>query len=115
MANYAIRAADLYPTWNGEKQFVYVRAALYSYNQGRIIATSRWVYGVAFDTMTPVSWFDFNTDAFVGDHFRHTFINVPRGTYQVGVEFYWDRSSTGAPAGGTNPWIWEPGTCTFNV
>jgi hypothetical protein len=113
-ADYSILAADRYYTY-GENQIVYVQAKLYSYSTGTTINTTPWIYGRAYDSTSPLAWFNYDSGAYLGDAtFRLGFNRIPRGTYRLAVRFSWDASAWGAPAWGPSGWIWAPNFCTFS-
>ena len=113
-ANYHITAADLTP-YRGEMQLVYVRTALYSHTLGRYIGTSPWVEGYAYDFDEPWNWYLASNGAYLGGvNYRLTFTGIPRGTYQLAVQFAWEQSTAGAPAG-QSAWVYAPDTCTFTA
>jgi hypothetical protein len=110
---FGILAADRY-SYYGETQRVYVRGRAYNYTRGAWSDPSDWFYGTATDFAGPQTWTNLRTGEVSGNaNWSPIIFTVfASGTYQVALQFAWDVSSSGAPAGSTS-YLWEPGVCTF--
>ena len=102
-----------------ETQRIYVHLGLKSLTTGEWIPDSTYYYGdsTGYDNPWKPQWDHVQNwyDAHSGQLHTGDFAwNINKhGTYQLAIQFAWDRSSAGASASGWTNWIWEPGTCTF--
>jgi hypothetical protein len=115
-----IWAADF--TEGNDLQWVTMRSYLYKrdvsgiyrpYNNLQSYTWGGWFGDAYTDYGQPVQgWYEYHSQGWVyigGYAQRPGFINLPRGSWKIRVNFIWDRTAFGSPAG--SAFLWASGAC----